>query len=134
MERTVFSLFAGVVTGVVCTTVLEAISKWIFPPLPASQALGFKERLAQGEVLPAGFFLLAAPAWGVASFLGAWLAGWIARRAPREHGLIVGAFLLLFAVWSLVSSGSPFWFWVLGLSMIPLGAWLGAMLAARMQV
>ena len=64
---------------------------------------------------------------------GAWLAATVARRAPKLHGLVVGALLLTtgFVITFLVPR--LLWYWVPGEAMLLPAAYAGARLGARSQ-
>lgn len=133
MARTVLSLVIGVVIGEIVIALVESLGRWWFPAVPLPKSVSFRERVAEGDIVPAGFFLVAAVGWGAGSLAGAWLAAAIARRAHLQHALVVGGVVFLGGLWDLMVESHPFWFWILGLGVILPAAWAGGDLAARMQ-
>jgi|GEM_PF-6694337 len=69
----------------------------------------------------------------VGTVLGAWLAASLVRRAPKLHGLAVGALLL--AAGLVITSMVPhlWWYWMPGEAILLPAAYVGARLGARSQ-
>ena len=62
---------------------------------------------------------------------GAWLAASLARRAPRLHGLMVGALLLTAGLIVIVMVPHLRWYWLPGEAILLPAAYAGARLGAR---
>ena len=67
---------------------------------------------------PLEAFLPVLVAWTVGTFIGAFVAAWIAGKAPVLHGLIVGAFFFSAALAMMVMHTHPLWFMIAGLGSI----------------
>ena len=133
MERTVLSLIAGVAVSVFCVVLVELMGGWIYPPLPIDPGISFEQQMKQADLFPSGYYFVALGGWLIASLIGGCLAGLIAGRAHREHGLLIGIALLMSGVWRLLGDGAPFWFWMLGLGVLIPAAMAGALVAGKIQ-
>ena len=77
------------------------------------------------RTMPAGAFLFVLASYAIGTFGGAWLAAWIARRAPLLHGMIVTLLLLLASIANLILiPAHPTWFAIANLILVPVAGWL----------
>lgn len=85
---------------------------------------------------PGWFLFVAAVAWGLTTFLSAWLATRLAPGRHPAHGMVVGSFLFAMAIANMCMLPYPVWFWVLNLGLLPLAFYWGSRLGgpARKQV
>jgi hypothetical protein len=128
MGRTVVLLRGGLALGAGLLTVLVLVFGTIFLPLPQwAQPEGFPTTLSA-----LSFLLLIEVLGGMA---GAFVATYLAPSAPRVHGIILGALVLLLnavtvleptSAWPLVPA-------VLLIAFVPLQTWLGILLATRIR-
>ena len=77
---------------------------------------------------PAWVLAMAVVAWGLTTFLSAWLATRLGTGRHFAHGVVVGLILLALVVLNMSLLPYPIWFWVANLVGFPLGFSLGAML------
>jgi hypothetical protein len=116
--RTILALVAGAVTAVVVIAGLEQIGAALYPPPPGlnmHDAAGMRAFIA---TLPWTAFVLVLAAWGLGVFLGGWVAGRLAPRAPVLHASAITILVALGAVTNLLAIPHPAWFWVSALVII----------------
>jgi hypothetical protein len=89
------------------------------------------ERVARE--LPISEFLAVLLASVVGTVSGAWLAASLARRAPKLHGLAVGALLLAAGLVITFMVPHLWWYWMPGEAILLPAAYVGARLGARSQ-
>jgi uncharacterized protein YacL len=71
---------------------------------------------------------VAVVAWGLTTFVSAWLATRLGSGRHRAHGIVVGLILLALVVMNMSMLPYPVWFWVANLLVFPLGFYWGAKL------
>lgn len=128
MLRSIGAIIVGLAVGVVVVTGVEALSSTFYPLPPGvdpTDPEALKPYLAQ---FPLGAFLFVLAAWGLGSFLGAWLATRLGPGRHRAHGLSVGVLLLAAGVANMLMLPHPVWFWVAALVIFVLCPYLGAKL------
>jgi hypothetical protein len=123
--RSVLAVLAGVVVAGVVVVAIEAVGHRVYP---GPEGHDHEALAAYIRTAPPGVFLFVLAAWGIGTLAGAWLAAWLAGRAPVVHGLIIGGLLLLGALANLLMIPHPVWFSVVGVAMFLPAAWLGAKL------
>lgn len=135
--RSILSVFVGSIVAMIFVGILEFLGHQLFiVPLPPDlkdpeelrNAIG--KLMAEGRI-PLGALVAVLFAWCAGSFSGAFVAAKLATRAPRVHGLIVGALMLASSVLNLVMIPHPTWFAVAALLFVPASTWLGATFGAR---
>jgi hypothetical protein len=89
------------------------------------------ERIA-GD-LPISEFMIVLLSSVIGTVPGAWLAASLARRAPKLHGLAVGALLLAAGFVITLMVPHLWWYWVPGEAILLPAAYVGARLGARSQ-
>jgi hypothetical protein len=110
---------------------IEIVGHLIFPPPPGLDASNPEALKAYMQTAPLAVLLFVFVAWCCGAFFGGWLAALIARRAPAVHALIVGGFILLSGVATMLSIPHPLWFWIAGfLFLLPL-SYAGSRLVRR---
>jgi predicted MFS family arabinose efflux permease len=77
------------------------------------------------EIAP-GALVAVLAAYAGGSFVGAAVAGQIAKRVPICHGLIVGVLLMAGGVATMFAIPNPLWFRIAGLLVFLPSAWWGA--------
>lgn len=128
MGRSILAVIAGLIVGGLIVAGVEYIAQKIYPP-PEGLDLTDMEVLREFAAgAPASARLVVLLAWFLGTFGGAWVAAYLARRAPMTHALIVGTFFLVADTVNLVSIPSPLWMWIGGF----IAPMLGAYLAGRM--
>jgi hypothetical protein len=135
--RSVLSVFVGSIVAMVFVMAIQFVGHQLFvvplpPDLKDPEALvdAIGNLMAEGRI-PLGALVAVLIAWCAGSLSGAFVAAKLATRAPRVHGLIVGAMILGSSVLNLVMLPHPIWFAVAALLFVPASAWLGATLGAR---
>jgi hypothetical protein len=130
MGRKILGVIVGLVGGFAVIVMLQAAGQVLWP-MP--QGLDPRDRDAIVAVIrgmPAGFLW-----WTALSWLGGTFAGtFIASRVTRDPwvtwpALTVEAGLLAIGALNVAVLSYPAWFWVVGLSAFPLGAFAGMRLA-----
>lgn len=122
----------AVLLGLVVATVLiigvEVFSSIVHPFPPDVDPTDFEVCKAHVARYPWGVLLLGALAWGLTTFLSAWLATRLGSGRHRAHGIVVGAILLALAIMNMSMLPYPIWFWACNLILFPLGFYWGARL------
>lgn len=135
MARTMFGVLAGVVLAWLVITLSQLLSAALYPP-PSNLDLRDPAALAE--------FIAAAPVtamacvlagYGMAAFLGGWVAAKISRQHRPGAALAVGALVLAGAIANTLLIPHPLWMVVIGV-LLPLpAAWLaGRAVRARGSV
>ena len=89
------------------------------------------ERIASD--LPISEFMIVLLSSVIGTVPGAWLAAWMARRAPKLHGLAVGALLLAAGLVITFMIPHLWWYWMPAEAILLPAAYVGARLGARSQ-
>jgi hypothetical protein len=128
--RSVMAVVAGCLAAFFHIGVIESLNYLLYPP-PADLDFSRPEALvAYMKVIPTGALLVVLVAWLVGSFAGSWITARLAPSPRRNHGLVVGAFLMIAAIGNMSSIHHPIWFWVVSLATLMPASYLGAALAA----
>jgi len=123
--RSILAVFVGLIVAMIILLLVEFSSSQIFPVPPDIVLTG-----GTGQI-PVGALILVLLGWAIGSFVGPWLAGRMAGRAPLVHGMIVAVLLLIAGITNLLAFPHPIWMWVLGIaSFVGLG-YAGARTADR---
>lgn len=126
MGRKMLGVGVGLAAGFAVIVLLQAVGQ-AFWPLPAG--LDPRDREAIVAVIhgmPATFLLWTALAWMCGALAGTYAALRVARD-PRVAwpALTVEAILLAMGAFNVAALAYPAWFWAVGLSAFPLGAFVG---------
>ncbi len=134
MLRSILAVVSGILVGGFVVFLLELPGHFIHPPPPGmnwNDIEAFKEHAAKA---PLAAHICIAIAWTigplVGSFLAAFVAGRMGRRAFLAHGIVVGLFFLMADVINLRSIPHPTWLVVVGIISPLAMSWLGSLLAA----
>src|SRR5262245_48987608 len=112
--RKALGIVAGLVLGVVITSIVEWISSRIYPLPPGVDPMDVEAMKGVIAQLPFGAFLMVLLAWGLGSLAGGWLAVTIARGTWILPAVLVGGILMLFGIITMLMLPHPLWFWPLG--------------------
>jgi hypothetical protein len=123
--RSIFAVLTGLIVAMVILLVVEFASNLVFPLPPDIVLTG-----STGQV-PLGAMIMVLVGWAAGSFIGAWLAGRMAGRAPMVHGMIVALLLLTAGITNLMAFPHPIWMWVLGIAAFVGLGYAGARQAAK---
>jgi len=129
--RSVLSVLLGAIVAGVLIACLELLGSKIFPLPPGTDPMDMEAVKAAMANVSMGALLFVLFGWFVGTIAGAWSAARVAGRAPAVHGLIVGVLLLAGGIANMLMLPHPAWFWVLGVAVFVLAAYLGSRLAAR---
>ncbi len=128
LVRSVGAVLVGLVVAMVLIVGLEALSSIVHPFPPDVDPTDIEVCKAHVVRYPAWFLVVAIFAWGLTTFLCAWLATRLGLRRHRAHGLVVGTILFALAVMNMSMLPYPIWFWAGNLIVFPLGFYCGATL------
>jgi hypothetical protein len=129
--RSGLAVLGGLFYGAVIIMVVELFGSLFFRPPEGWMSPDPEVQRAAFAKVPAAAFGMVLVAWGLGTFGGAWLAGFIAKSKYMVQGLVVATVFLLAAVWNMMMLPHPWWCWVVGLPIFPLGGFLGAQVAER---
>lgn len=133
MIRSIIAILVGLVVGGLLVFGVESIGQLIYP-LPEGIDLTDPEAMKTfAENAPVSAKLIVLLAWFVGPLGGGWLAAWIAQRSPLTHALIIGVFFLLADIFNMISIPSPIWFWVGGIVLPLLAAYVAGKAVERQQ-
>jgi len=126
--RSVGAVLVGLVAAAALIVGVEAFSS-VVHPFPADvDPTDYEVCKAHVARYPAWVLAVAVLAWGLTTFLSAWLATRLGSGRRRAHGVVVGLILLALVVMNMSMLPYPIWFWVSNLVAFPLGFYLGAKL------
>jgi hypothetical protein len=124
--RGILAVMLGSVAAFVTVGVLEVLGHMVFPPPPG---LDMHDSTALKQ-LPTGALVTVLLAWGIGTFIGAWVAARLAPAAKIAFGLGIGVLFLLAGVSTMIMIPHPIWMWVVGMAeplpMAYFGAWLAS--------
>jgi hypothetical protein len=132
MTRSVLAILAGIVTLTAISFGIEAIAD---PLLMKLLPEAFPTRSALNHSLPATAFMFTYGGLSVAA--GAYVAAWLARRAPLRHAAAMGIVQSGLTLWAMIAmwNHAPAMNWIISVAMaLPaalLGGWLFARQASR---
>jgi hypothetical protein len=126
--RSVGAVVVGLVAALVLIVGVEWFSLIVHPFPPDVDPTDFEVSKAYIARCPAWVLLIAVLAWGLTTFLSAWLATRLGSGRHRAHGIVVGGILLALAVMNMSMLPYPIWFWASNLVILPLGFCWGAKL------
>lgn len=129
--RSIFAVLAGLFVAVITLSLFEYVSTLIFPLPPGVDPSDAEALRSVAGEIPTAAFLIILLGWSVAAFVGAWLAGRLAGRAPFLHGAIEAALLLTAGITNLFALPHPIWVWALGIAAFVGFGFAGARAAAR---
>jgi len=121
----------GAIVGGVTVGVVEMIGHVVYPPPPNLDASNPEALKAYIATAPLAVMLFVLLAWVVGAFTGGFVAAWIGRRAPTVHALIIGGFILLAGIATMLVYPHPVWFWIAGIVSVPPSAYVAALLVSR---
>lgn len=126
MGRKILGVIVGLVAGFAVIVLLQAVGQ-AFWPLP--QGLDPRDRdaiVAAVRAMPTTFLLWTALSWLCGSLAGTYTSLRVARdRWVAWPALTVEAILLAMGAFNVAALAYPAWFWLVGLSAFPLGAFVG---------
>ncbi|MSU77774.1 MAG: hypothetical protein EXS16_06730 [Gemmataceae bacterium] len=98
LVRSVAAVLVGLVAAMVLIVGVEVGSSIIHPFPAGVDQTDLEVVKAHVARYPAWILLVAALAWGLITFLSAWLATRLESGRHRAHGIVVGSILLALAV------------------------------------
>lgn len=124
MIRSVVAILAGAIVGGILVFGIESAGQLIYP-LPEGMDLGDSEAMREFvSNAPLSARLVVLLAWFIGPLGGALVAVWIAVGSPMVHALIIGGLFLLADVFNMITLPSPWWFWIAGIVLPLLAAYL----------
>lgn len=132
---TVWRSALGTVVGVVAFGLLvisiEAAGMLIYPPPPGNyHELTWDQKSEYMAAMPVSAFMLVLAAWACGTFVGGYLAAYIARAAPLIHAGIIGGLCLLATGQQFREMPHPEWFVAVAPLAIIVAAFTAGALAA----
>lgn len=127
--RTVIAIIAGMVASFVLIIGMEAFSA-VVHPFPPDFKGTMEEVCAHVARYPPWVLAVAVPAWGIAAFLGTWIANKVGNRGAA---IFVGLLLLASVVYNVSKLPYYTWFKVACLVVIPIALGLGILLPRRQK-
>lgn len=125
MWRRILGLLAGIVVTAVLVGVVESLGHLVYPPPEGLDLTNPESLKAYMSAVPIGAMLSVLVAWAVGTMAGAGLAGVIARDKECLLGTILGALFLIGAIVNMAMIPHPLWFWIAGILVFPLAAFVG---------
>ncbi len=130
MLRSVLSVLAGVIAGVLVIALVESLGHMLFPPPPGLEVHNPESLARLMSQIPIGAMIAVVVAWACGSITAGFAAAKVARQRHTTVALVAGGILLCLGGYSLVTIHHPLWMTVLGI-LFPLpAAWSGARLAS----
>jgi hypothetical protein len=128
LVRSVGAVLVGLVAAMFFIVGVEGVSSIFHPFPPGVDPTDYEVCKAHVARYPAWILLLVVLAWGLTTFLSAWLATRLGSGRHRAHGIVVGTILLTLVVINMSMLPYPIWFWASNLVVFPLGFYWGAKL------
>jgi hypothetical protein len=129
--RSILAVAGGLAAAIVVVFIVDILNSLIFPPPPGIDMNDQEAMRAFAERLPVGAFVILITGWGVASFVGSWIAGRIGRHAPFVHSMVFTGLFLMVGISNLILIPHPIWVWVIGIAAYVGSGFAGARLATR---
>jgi hypothetical protein len=128
--RSVAAILVGLAVAFILIVGVEVGSSILHPFPDGVDPSDYEVCKAHVAAYPAWILLWAALAWGLTTFLSAWLATRLGSARHPAHGIVVGSILLALAVMNMSMLPYPIWFWAANLAVFPLAFYCGAKLGA----
>lgn len=129
--RRIFSVLAGLITGVVIISLVEMANGKLFP-LPDGIDFNDKQALKQLMLnMPLGALIMVLSGWVLGSFSGGIVATIVADEKKQRMSLIVGIAFTIATIFNMMSIPHPIWMWVGGMLLILPAALLGNKMASK---
>lgn len=125
MARAIFSIVAGLIVAVAIVFAMNTLSHTIHPPPPGVDLTNPEALRALIADLPVTAFLVILLGWTLGAGFGAYIAVYVAKRAVRWTGYLVGTLVLIASLYNLFTIPHPVWFFVAAVVGVPLATWLG---------
>lgn len=133
MLRTVLSVLAGVVAGMILALAVKYVGDYVFPYPPDVDFTDPASLKTLAGRVPAGALLMNVLAWTVGGFVGGVFAIRLAQADAAWPGWAVAGVLLLAAGWQMTRFPHPIWFMVLVLAAVPAAGYAAGWLLLRPQ-
>ena len=106
------AVLAGLVVASVLIVAVEVFSSIVHPFPPDVDPSDYAVCKAHVARCPAWVLAAAVLAWGLTTFLSAWLATRLGSGRHFAHGIVVGLILVALVVLNMSMLPYPIWFWV----------------------
>ena len=131
MYRVFLAIVGGLVLAGCVMLIAEPIANSIYPPPTGMDRYDRASIKAYWKEVSTGYLVCIPLRWGLATFVGTWLAGAMARRARWLHSILVGLVMMGAGIAMLSLFPSPGWMWVMGLAVFPIATLFGTRLAPK---
>ncbi len=121
MFRKILAVLAGLLTGGTLILLMESGGRWLHPLPDNIKPDDTNALISHAVSAPVSSKLWVLSGWALAAMVGGFVATWVSRERRNSSAMtMAGIFLVLSAV-NMVVIPSPWWFWLLGISLwIPL--------------
>lgn len=125
--RNVLAAIGGIIAFMITVTVIDMVPGWLFT-MPAGMDTSDVESIrAHAHEVPAGAIIVMAVGWGLATLVGAYVAGRFGTT-PIVVFVVIGVALVA-TIANLILIPHPVWTWPLGIGLIGAGGFLGLRLS-----
>lgn len=125
MLRRILGLIAGIAVTAILVAVVESLGHLVYPPPEGIDLTDPESLKAYMSDAPIGALLSVLLAWAVGTMAGSGLAGVIAGEKECLLGTILGALFLIGGIVNMAMIPHPLWFWIAGVLVFPLAAFMG---------
>jgi hypothetical protein len=127
--RNILAVIAGLIIGILVNMGLIVIGSSVISPPPGVDTMDMESVKASMHLFEPKHFIIPFLAHALGTFVGAYMASFLAASHKMKFALLVGAFFLLGGIVASLTIPAPTWFVLLDLvvAYIPM-AWLGGKL------
>ncbi len=132
--RTIVVLVVSFIAATAVMMLVETVNGRVFYPELRKLAEGMTDRDAIRQLFagaPAGALMVVLAGWALGTFIGAWIAARLSRRAPAAHAMAVGGLVALAGIANNLMLPPPLWFWAAGLVLPVAAAYAAARLVGQ---
>lgn len=131
--RSIGSVIAGILVGMVMVLLLESLGHLIFPPPAGMDPFNAESVKQHLHEISLGTFISMLVTWSVAILVGSGLAALIAGRGPFIHAGLVGFWFCACSIITMAMIPHPIWFMAAACAALPLATIAGGCLASLSQ-
>ena len=127
MIRKISAVVLGALFALAVRFCTQLLAHAMYPSQPGANLKSAQEAKLYFETVPMSALVLILTGWAIATLIGAWFAGFIAREKPLFYAWIVGALMAVGTIINFVDIPHPTWFITVAILTIPIMAWIGGM-------
>jgi hypothetical protein len=130
MFKRIFSVFVGLVTGIIIVMIGDASIHILFPN-PEGINLNHKEAIESFmKSVPTSILIIMLSFWILSSFLGGYVAGKINKTEWKISAIITGSALMIVAILNMLTIPHPMWMVLLSVILYIPASYIGGKLAS----